>query len=56
MWGYFGAEENPDGFWGPRGIIVDSENRVYIADTGNKRIAVFDSSWKFHLTIWGSRF
>ena len=43
QWGYFGTAENPDGFWGPRGIAVDQDGRVFITDTGNKRVAVFDS-------------
>ena len=38
----FDAPVDPtDGFWGPRDVVVDSENRVYIADTGNKRVRVY---------------
>ncbi len=43
MWGYFGQGEKPDAFWGPRGIVVDEKGDVFVADTGNKRIVVFDS-------------
>ena len=43
MWGYFGQGEKPDAFWGPRGIVVDQKGDVFVADTGNKRIVVFDS-------------
>ncbi len=31
-----------DGFWGTRSIAVDSEERVYVADTGNKRVRVYN--------------
>lgn len=34
-------------FWGPRGITVDGEGHVYLADTGNKRILVFDAQGTF---------
>ena len=32
-----------DGFWGPRDIAIDGEGRIYVADTGNKRIRVYAS-------------
>jgi DNA-binding beta-propeller fold protein YncE len=51
-----GSEEqnldNPLGFFGPRGIAVDSEGRVFIADTGNKRIVVTDDEGDY-LYQWG---
>jgi len=31
------------GFYGPRGIDVGPEGHVYVADTGNSRVQVFDS-------------
>ncbi len=38
----FDAPANPvDGFWGPRDVAVDEAGRIYIADTGNKRIRVY---------------
>ncbi len=58
MWGQYGQPlpEDPttkDSFWGPRGIAVDSNGHVYVADTGNKRIVVFDSDGKY-ITEFGS--
>ena len=41
-------------FQDPRGIAVDEAGNVYVADSGNHRIQVFDSSGKF-LTQWGSQ-
>ncbi len=40
-------------FQDPRGIAVDEAGNVYVADSGNNRIQVFDSSGKF-LIQWGS--
>ena len=42
--GEFGFDaplEPRDAFWGPRDVALDSQGRVYIADTGNKRIRVY---------------
>ena len=52
MWGVYeqlppGQPGKPDGFWGPRDIAVDNQSNVYVADTGNKRIRVFDSNGKY---------
>ncbi|MCC6499926.1 MAG: TIGR03663 family protein [Anaerolineales bacterium] len=58
MWGEFG-QPSPDApqseffFWGPRGIAVDAEGRVFVADTGNKRIVVYDANGNY-LTEFGS--
>jgi DNA-binding beta-propeller fold protein YncE len=53
MWGYFGQAEAPEAFWGPRAIAVDLEGRVFVTDTGNKRIVVFDRDGNF-LTQFGT--
>ncbi len=46
MWGYFGQGEKPEAFWGPRDVAVDSAGRVFVTDTGNKRVVVFDRRWR----------
>jgi len=38
----FNAPSQPDdGFWGPRDIAISPDGRIYIADTGNKRVRVY---------------
>lgn len=45
MWGSFGqsSADTPNALYGPRGISADANGHVYVADTGNKRIVVYDS-------------
>jgi hypothetical protein len=39
----FGQEGNgPGQFWLPAGIFIDDRNRIYVADSYNKRIQIFD--------------
>jgi DNA-binding beta-propeller fold protein YncE len=52
-WGIFGQGETPESFYGPRGLAVDSTGRVFVADTGNKRIVVFDSDGNY-ITQFGA--
>lgn len=49
-WGtpnYDPVSSGPFGLWGPRGIAVDSQGHVLVADTGNKRIVIYDSDGNF---------
>jgi DNA-binding beta-propeller fold protein YncE len=57
-WGQYGQPlpelpESKGYFWGPRGIAVDSNGRVFVADTGNKRIVVFDEEGNY-ITEFGT--
>jgi DNA-binding beta-propeller fold protein YncE len=52
MWGQYGqplpdVAESKSFFWGPRGIAVNSEGQVFVADTGNKRIVIFDKDGNY---------
>lgn len=56
----FDAQQQPvDGFWGPRDVIIDEQNRIFVADTGNKRVRVYDVSegsatWLYDIGEGGS--
>lgn len=41
-------------FYSPRGIVVDKNGDIYIADAGNNRIQKFDAKGHF-ITKWGSK-
>ena len=45
--GFEALQDPVDGFWGPRDIVVDQLGRVYVADTGNKRVRVYDSDGSY---------
>jgi predicted membrane-bound mannosyltransferase/sugar lactone lactonase YvrE len=52
MWGQYGqpmpdVPETASSFWGPRGVAVDSFGHVLVADTGNKRIVIFDDEGNY---------
>lgn len=46
------GERLPRVFYGPRGIAVGPDNSLYITDTGNKRVVIYDQSGKY-LRQWG---
>jgi predicted membrane-bound mannosyltransferase/sugar lactone lactonase YvrE len=59
MWGiplYDPSNNDPFGIWGPRGIVVDKQGRVFVADTGNKRIIIYDEDGNFLEQIGGEGF
>jgi len=55
-WGNFGQTQSAAGgenlFYGPRDLVVDKQGRLFVSDTGNKRIMVFDRSGTY-LAQWG---
>ena len=52
---WFGSEGTGDGqFREPHGMAVDSSGNIYVADTGNHRIQVFDTKGRF-IRQFGSR-
>ncbi len=50
--GIYGSTD-PYGLWGPRGIAVSANGNVLVADTGNKRIIIYDKDGNF-LSQFGS--
>jgi sugar lactone lactonase YvrE len=42
MWGYFGQADTPFALWGPRDIAIDTNGNIFVTDTGNKRIVIYD--------------
>ena len=57
-WGQYGQPvidipESASSLWGPRGIAVDARGRVLVADTGNKRIVIFDKDGNY-ITEFGT--
>jgi DNA-binding beta-propeller fold protein YncE len=47
MWGTFGQAETPEAMWGPRDVAVDDQGRVFVTDTGNKRVVIFDADGNY---------
>jgi sugar lactone lactonase YvrE len=44
QWGKTGS--GPGEFYGPHGIAMDSQGRLFVADRGNNRIQIFDQDGK----------
>jgi predicted membrane-bound mannosyltransferase/DNA-binding beta-propeller fold protein YncE len=58
-WGTFGEFQVHDfngrgAFFGPRDVAIGPEGNVYVTDTGNKRVQVFDAEGEFLLDFGGS--
>ena len=53
MWSTYGPADQQETFYGPRGIAVDAQGHVYVVDTGNKRIVIFDTDGNY-VTQFGS--
>jgi sugar lactone lactonase YvrE len=57
-WGLFGQFGLGDGaagqsaFYGPRGVAIGPDGRIYVTDTGNKRVQVFQPDGQFAFQ-WG---
>jgi uncharacterized protein (TIGR03663 family) len=43
----------PTQFYGPRDLVVDQLGRIYVSDTGNKRIQVFDADLNYLYSFGG---
>ena len=56
MWGIFAQGQDPESFWGPRGIEIDAKGNVLVADTGNKRVVVFDADLEYITQFGGGGF
>ena len=57
-WGNVGdakgsADSGANEFWGPRSVAIGPDGSVYVADTGNKRIQVFDPDGHFERMFGG---
>jgi sugar lactone lactonase YvrE len=53
MWGYFGQADTAFAIWGPRDIAIDAKGQIFITDTGNKRVVVYDENGN-SITQFGS--
>jgi DNA-binding beta-propeller fold protein YncE len=54
--GEYGIAAQPqpvDAFWGPRAVVVDDRGFIYVADTGNKRVRVYNADGQYMWDIGG---
>ncbi len=49
------ASSTEDTFNAPNAVTIDSENNIYVADSGNLRVVVFDKTGKFTRSINGNK-
>ena len=47
------SDEQTAVFWGPRSIAFDGNGDLYVSDTGNKRVQVFDTEGNFLRQVGG---
>ncbi|MDQ3812270.1 MAG: SMP-30/gluconolactonase/LRE family protein, partial [Chloroflexota bacterium] len=47
------ADGEPGVFWGPRSIAISADGEVFVTDTGNKRVQVFDLQGGFKRMFGG---
>jgi len=57
-WGQFidtkgQRDAEPYAFWGPRDVAIGPDGNVYVSDTGNKRISVFDPNGRYLRALGG---
>jgi hypothetical protein len=48
-----GWKGSVEGFFGPRGVALDPAGRIWVADTGNHRVLVYDDLGKPPVTLGG---
>jgi DNA-binding beta-propeller fold protein YncE len=51
--GHHGEDAAADGFYEPYKSVMDAQGRIYVSDSMNQRVAVFDRSRKFLYSIPG---
>ena len=49
QWGSTGAEQGQ--FNGPKALAVDAQGNVYVLDSGNKRVQVFDGDGTLQVAV-----